>query len=297
MGKVEDAIILAGGRGTRMLPASLFMPKEMMPLVDTPVLNHLIWEASRAGATRVHLVLSPLKMGLLSNHLGNVPVNGPEVRVDLPREAVNLGLDGIEIFVHIQKSSKGVADAISVALPFVSGPFLVLLGDNLLMSEHLGPKYSGLSNASNASKMLVEQFDKSGLPCVGVYPVESDELEKYGVVGISEGLVTTIVEKPSKGNEPSNYILCGRYLMPENTQSIIDIYPVSKLGELQSISLLKHLIKNEGLKAVKLDHTQMYDSGEPISWLKSQVDHALRRGDIGSDFSYWLKNRMSSRED
>ena len=88
--------------------------------------------------------------------------------------------------------------------------------------------------------------------------------------------------------------MCGRYLLPENTAEILDLYPEGEHGELQSIALLRHLIENGGLEAVKLGGYELYDSGDPVTWLKSQVDHALRRVDIGDDFGVWLSKRLEN---
>ena len=96
MAKVEDAVILAGGSGTRMLPASLFMPKETMPLVDTPIINHLIWEAAKAGVSRVHLVLSERKYGILRDFIDNEVVHENSIRTDLPRDSLRTRFGRIE---------------------------------------------------------------------------------------------------------------------------------------------------------------------------------------------------------
>ena len=125
MARVEDAVILAGGSGTRMLPASLFIPKETMPLVDTPIINHLIWEVAKAGVSRVHLILSKRKQEILSDFISDEGIYGDEIRPELPRESLRLGLEGLEIIPHIQKSPGGVADAISTAMRSVEGPFLM----------------------------------------------------------------------------------------------------------------------------------------------------------------------------
>ena len=224
MAKVEDAIILAGGSGTRMLPASLFIPKETMPLVDTPIINHLIWEVAKSGVSRVHLVLSKRKYEILSDFILDEGLHGDEIRPDLPRESLRLGWEGMEIIPHIQKSPGGVADAISTAIESVKGPFLVLLGDMLLVEEHFGPLHSGPSYASNASKELVSMFSRSGLPAVGVCPVGREELSNYGVVEISNEKVKSVVEKPDIESAPSEYVLCGRYIFPENTGEILEMY-------------------------------------------------------------------------
>ena len=292
MGSVGHAIILAGGVGSRMLPASLYMPKEAMPLVDTPILNHLIWEASIAGASTIHLVLSKTKKEMLERFLEEGDVYGRDIRPDLPRHSLSLGLDGLEVITHVQDVAGGVADAISVALQRVNGSFLVLLGDMLLQNNHVSPKFAGPEFASVASKRLVEEFEKSGLPCVGIRSVNIDEVSKYGVVEMSENMVRDIVEKPTESEAPSNYILCGRYLLPEDTMQILEEYPISEYGEMQSIMLLRHLMKNNGLKAVDLSEMEMYDSGDPLSWLKSQIDHALRREDLGFQVREWVSKRI-----
>jgi len=123
MGKVREAVILAGGTGSRMLPASLIAPKEAMPLVDTPILNHLIWEVAKAGVIRIHLVLSEWKKNLLQGSLDGSNNFGAGVRPDLPAEALKLGLEGVEIIPHIQQEPGGVADAISVAISHIEVHF------------------------------------------------------------------------------------------------------------------------------------------------------------------------------
>ena len=290
---IRDAIILAGGLGTRMLPASLYSPKEALPLIDTPILNHLVWEAEKAGATRVHLVLSKRKREILDDFLEGKSINFDGIRTDLPRDSLRLGTGGIEIIPHVQIDAGGVADAISVAINYVDGPFLVLLGDMLLMEGNFSRSESGPDYASEASKKLVSAYQENSLPCVGVCRVGEDEVSNYGVVEISGDMVVGITEKPSREEAKSDFVLCGRYIFPENTSSILEGFPLSEFGEMQSIYLLNHLIDNGGLNAVRLEGMEMYDSGDPISWLKAQIDHALRRVDVSSDILVWLNERLS----
>jgi UTP--glucose-1-phosphate uridylyltransferase len=295
MTKVTDAVILAGGRGTRMLPATLYMPKEALPLVDTPILNHVIWEACRAGVDRIHIVLSESKKALLAGVLGHSgPLYGEDVRPDIPRVSLSGHAGNIELLMHVQKRPGGVADAIATALHAVNGPFLVLLGDNLLISEHHGPAYSGPEHASMASLELVERFAQTGLPSAGVLNVPKGELSKYGVADLKEGLVKSIVEKPAPSDAPSPYVLCGRYLLPENTAELLELVPESEYGEMQSIALFEHLINHGGFEAVRLEGYELYDSGDPVTWLKSQIDHALRREDMSEELLSWLRERTVS---
>lgn len=292
MAEINDAVILAGGGGTRMLPASLYAPKETLPMVDTPIINHLIWEVAKAGISHIHLVLSLRKKEMLNEFLANGIVHGNDVRTELPRDSLKLGVEGVKITPHIQETPGGVANAISTAIGHIDGPFLVLLGDMLLLDKHVGPKYSGPEFASSASSRLVSKFENTGLPNVGICSVESNEISKYGVVGLSDGMVVEIVEKPALEDAPSEFVLCGRYVMPENTQEIIEQYPISEFGEMQSIKLLNHLVENGGLQGVKLDEMKMYDSGDPLAWLKSQIDHGLNRRDIGDNLEKWLRERL-----
>ena len=290
---VSEAVILAGGLGTRMLPASLYSAKEALPLIDTPILNHLVWECARAGVKRVHIVLSQRKKDLLDGFLRGEVFGYDGVRPDLPRNSLALGTEGMEIIPHVQLSPGGVADAISVALENVESEFLVLLGDMLLMESHFGPTEAGPENASGASKRLVDAFEKNGLPCVGLFEVEDEEVSKYGIAEVSNGMVMGIEEKPEETRAKSNYALCGRYIFPKNTKGILERFPVSEFGEMQSILLMNYMIENGGLNGVILEGMEMYDSGDPVSWLKSQVDHGLRRQDTSSDLLEWLTNRLS----
>ena len=160
------------------------------------------------------------------------------------------------------------------------------------MERHVGPNNSGTDHASSVSRDLVSLFSKTGSPVVGVCPVKMEEVGNYGVVDISDEMVNRIVEKPNMESAPSEYVLCGRYIFPENTKEILELYPIKEFGELQSIEILNHLIKNGGLRAMKMHNVRMYDSGNPLSWLKSQIDHALRREDIGSSLKMWMREQV-----
>jgi UTP--glucose-1-phosphate uridylyltransferase len=286
---IKDAVLIAAGRGTRMLPASLFSPKETLPLVDTPILNHLIWEAERAGATRLHLVLSDRKAQQMESFLRKRESGLNEFRPDLPDEALSLGTAEIEIIPMIQSSPNGVMDAISTALEGIEGAFLVLLGDMLLMDAHLGPRFSGPEFASSASEKLVLAYENNGLPCVGVNRVEPDEATNYGVVEVIEGKVVSIIEKPALGETTSNLILSGRYIFPAGTQDLIERFSLEEYGELQSIEILRYLSARGGLNAVDLSGMKIYDSGDPLSWLKSQIDHALNREDMSGEIRDFIR--------
>tara|TARA_Y100000814_G_C11976535_1_gene279952 strand:- start:9 stop:506 length:498 start_codon:yes stop_codon:yes gene_type:complete len=162
----------------------------------------------------------------------------------------------------------------------------------IIIDRHVSPKKSGVKDASGASLELVKLFERTGIPSVGICPVDSENISKYGVVRLSGNQVFEIIEKPSESEAPSNYVLCGRYILPSNTEEILQKYPISQFGELQSIHMLNHLIEEGGLMAVRLDEMKMYDSGDPLNWLKSQIDHALRREDLSDELSEWIRSRI-----
>jgi UTP--glucose-1-phosphate uridylyltransferase len=166
------------------------------------------------------------------------------------------------------------------------------MGDMVILDSHIGPRLAGPENGSTASSLLVEEYGNSGLPCVGVSPMPVEDLCNYGVVRIQGGEIVEIIEKPAIKDAPSNLVMVGRYILPKETSEILEIYPLSKSKDLQSIHLLSHLIENGGLRAIEFNDMKVYDSGNPISWLKSQIDHALEREDLRYDLANWLTSRL-----
>ena len=285
MGLVKHAILVAGGLGTRMLPASGAVAKEMLPLFDIPAMTHLALEAVQAGVENIHIITSPKKD--FSNYLEDKTWL-LEKRSDIKNELLN-PFSEIKVLVHTQEVPLGLGNAISQALDDIDGPFLVLLGDNLLIDSHTTCKDF---IPSNASKKLVQAYQESNIPCVGLFQVSDEEVSNYGVVDLEGDLIRRIVEKPTKENAPTNNVLCGRYLFTEDTKELLERFSVEEYGELQSIEIQKHWMKGLGLRGVTLDGFQWYDSGAPLPWLKAQIDHALRRKDVSEDLLDWIKNRI-----
>tara|TARA_Y100000589_G_scaffold207952_1_gene196113 strand:- start:3797 stop:4657 length:861 start_codon:yes stop_codon:yes gene_type:complete len=286
MGTIRDAVIVAAGLGTRMLPTSAYIPKELLPLVDLPGMHHLIHEAKHAGCDRIHIITSPAKdfTSLRENLNARYSMHAKD------NDHLN-PLDGVEVFFHIQHEQKGLGHAIMMAKEAIVGPFLVLLGDNILTSNH-----ASLTEfqPSNVSKKLVQLFEKHGQPSASVYNVGTVGVSNYGIVSMNEGKIVSIVEKPSKEETPSTYALCGRYVFAKDTFELLDHYSVEEYGELQSIALMKHWMDSGHLHAHVLpDSVSWYDSGLPFEWLKSQIDHALRRPEYAEELQAWLNERLA----
>ena len=283
MAAVEDAVLVAGGIGSRMLPASAAIAKETLPLVDIPALTHLAREAVAAGAKRIHIISSPTKdlNGVLKD---NSWLN--DKRPDLDAEILSPFCD-VEVLVHVQKVANGFGDALSCALHAIKGPFMVLLGDNILLDTFSsGTGYI----PSNASRILVEEYQRTNRPCVGLAAVSDPQ--NYGVVSMDGDYVREIIEKPDPENAPSNLVLCGRYIFTEDTSELLSKYSFEEYGELQSIAIQQHWMKHDGLVGVELADFQWYDSGSPLPWLKGQVDYALRREDMRDEIREWLEERL-----
>ena len=283
MAAVEDAVLVAGGMGSRMLPASAAIAKEALPLVDIPALSHLAREAVAAGAKRIHIITSP-KKDLSQLLKDNSWLH--DTRPDLSAELLS-PFNDVEVLVHVQEVPKGFGDALSCALHAIDGPFMVLLGDNILLDS-----FNSTSNyiPSSASKKLVEAYLRTGLPCVGLAAV--NDPENYGVVSMDGELVKDIIEKPVREDAPSNLVLCGRYVFTSDTSKLLSMYDYEQYGELQSIAIQQHWMQNEGLVGVELKGFQWYDSGAPLPWLKGQIDYALRRGDMSDELRSWLTDRL-----
>jgi UTP--glucose-1-phosphate uridylyltransferase len=285
MDVVRDAVLVAAGLGTRMFPSSAYQAKETLPLVDVPLLTHLIMEAKAAGITRFHVVTSPVKSfeSMLEDkqHLH-------ALRSDLERSLFHI-TEGLEVHTHLQLEPKGVGNAIEAALGAIDGPFLVMLGDNLMMDVHAPTTAYA---PSMASKHLVDAFAAHGEATVGLMEVAEHEVSHYGIVALNGSKITDVVEKPSTEDAPSRLAMCGRYVFPATTSKLLEMHTYERHGELQSIALQQHWMSEGTLHGVVFEDTQWYDSGSPILWLQAQVDHALRRSDLHSEFRAWLEQRL-----
>lgn len=173
----------------------------------------------------------------------------------------------------------------------ISGPFLVLLGDNILTSNHAA---TTSFEPSSVSTDLVSLHQETGCACGSVYDVGPDSVNQYGIVSLDGDKVQSIVEKPNKEDAPSTLAFCGRYIFTEDFSALLDRFSVEEHGELQSIAILEHWMNEGKLRAHVLDSTvSWYDSGMPLVWLTSQIDHALRRPEYGDELTAWLAQRMN----
>ncbi len=285
MDPVRDAVLIAAGLGTRMFPASAFSSKESLPLVDVPLLTHLLFEAKEAGVDRVHIVTSPSKSfdSLLEDRRD---LHALRPHLD---ESLFHAVAGLEVHVHLQHRPRGVGNAIEAALHAVDGPFLVMLGDTLMMDMHAPVDDF---TPSGCSKQLIEAYMNTGEATVGLMEVDESVVSQYGIVALEGQRIHHIVEKPTLAAAPSRLALCGRYVFPKETENLLQTYSYEAHGDLQSIALLQHWMDDGTLHGIVFEEAQWYDSGAPLLWLKAQVDHALRRPDYRDEFIEWLRHRL-----
>jgi len=273
---VNEAVILAGGLGTRMMPANFYCPKEFLPLLGVPVMHHLVWEVMAAGVEVIHIVVSPEKRAFAEQM-----VRG---RGDLGAflgEMESFHIDPIPedicCKIHIQEKPLGVGDAISIACGDISGAFLVLLGDNAMIDPN-NVNNIGQMSGCLASKILVQRFEETGSPCVGAILVDPSSASNYGIIELENGCFARVIEKPEFGEQPTNLALCGRYVFPKNSSQLLKEVRNEDRLELQSVDFLNELSNMGKVEVVKLENIEWVDAGNIESWYTSELSIFQRSG-------------------
>lgn len=285
---IRKAVIPAAGLGTRFLPATKSMPKEMLPIIDKPVIQYVVEEAIASGIDDVIVITGRGKRAIedyfdaspeLENHLLS------KNKQDLLREIKDIS-SLADIHYVRQKEPKGLGDAVLKAEKHVGNePFAVLLGDDIIVSER------------PAVKQLIEIFGKVKCSVIGVEEVPSELLSKYGVVEVEQKpedlfSVTNLVEKPER--PPSNLAVSGRYIL---TSEIFDCIREGKPGyggEIQLTDALNLLLnlKEQRIYATKIEGRR-YDIGDKFSYVKAIIDFALERRDLKGEIEGYLREKLS----
>ncbi len=282
--KIKKAIIPAAGFGTRLLPATKSIPKEMIPIVDKPALQYVIQEAVEAGIEDILIITSRHKKAI-EDHFDNLPelenllehTNKTDALKEL-RDITNLA----NIHYIRQKEAKGLGHAVGCAKAFVGNePFAVILPDDII--------YSSVS----CLKQMTRMFDKYQTSIIGVQTVKENEVNRYGIVSgtkIDEKIykVNGLVEKPSIEKAPSNIAIVGRYIITPEIFNILENIPPGALGEIQLTDGLLELVKNQEMYAYIFDGKR-YDTGNKLGYLEAIVDFALKREDLRDEFKNYLK--------
>ena len=287
--KITKAIIPIAGRGTRFLPATKGVAKEMFPIVDVPVLMLILEECLYAGIKDVCLVLSKEK-GYVKNFFKKdlilEKILKETNKTDL-LERLNRILDNIKISFVYQGKRTGSAGALLPAKKWIKKqPFAVLYGDEL-----------NYTTKTSAIGQLVKAYEKNPGLIVGCQEVPQNEVHKYGSYKINKKLnnftytISALIEKPSLGEEPSCIVGLGRYIMPQNTFDYIkkQCKTTSTNEELKLTDTMDLIMKDIPSYAVIMN-SKRYDIGDKLGYLKAIVEYGLRDKNLGEIFGLYLKN-------
>ena len=285
MKKVRKAVIPAAGLGTRVLPATKVMPKEMLPIVDKPAIQYIVEEAAAAGIEDI-LIITNRGKGLLEDHFDRAPELERRLSGDPAKEAILNEIVGISklanIFYVRQKETKGLGHAIGCAREFVGDdPFAVLYGDDVILGE------------DPACGQLMRAYEQFGSGVVGVKEVSREAISRYSSLKVDHiqdnyFRCTDMIEKPKPGEELSLYSILGRCVLPPEIFDILDKTPPGAGGEIQLTDAMCTLARRDGMIAVDFTGTR-YDMGNKLGIMQASVEVALNHPEIGKDFRAYLK--------
>ena len=285
MKKIRKAVFPAAGLGTRFLPATKAQPKEMLPLVDKPIIQYVIEEAVASGITSILIVTGRGKNAIedhfdVSYELERLlELRGKTDLLDQVRSISSM----INVSYVRQGESLGLGHAVLMAKDLVGDePFAVMLGDDIIDSP------------VPCMKQMIDVFDRYGGPVIAVQQVPRDQISAYGVIdGVPEGesgrvyRIRELVEKPKKDEAPSDLAIIGRYILTPDIFESLAQTSKDRTGEIQLTNGLRHLLKSRPIYACEVKGVR-HDTGNKLGFLKAVVYFALRRPDLAGAFAEYL---------
>ena len=291
--KIRKAVIPAAGLGTRFLPATKTVPKELLPIVDTPIILHVIREAVAAGIEDIILIAGRGK-GAIEDFFDTsfelealLKKNKKDKLLAIVEEVQSLA----NIISVRQKEAKGLGHAVYTAKPIVgTEPFAVLLGDEIMVPHQEGDP--------SVTTQLVDVFNDQRISTVAVMEVEQEETAKYGIIAHEESAampmkVTSVVEKPNPAKAPSRWALPGRYVFANSIFPLLEDLPPGKNGEIQLTDAMTRLAESHGLLATSFS-AQRFDAGDKFGFLQANLEMGLRHPEIGTKLREYLLERVQS---
>ena len=282
--KIKKAIIPAAGLGTRFLPATKAMPKEMLPILDKPTIQYIVEEAARAGIEDIIIVTGKHKRAI-EDHFDNQKelemILQEKGKTDL-LEKVNYSTELANIFYVRQKEQKGLGHAIYSARQFIGNdPFAVLLGDDIVESEN------------PAIKQLMNTYEETGKSVIGVQEVDENETHRYGIIDPLEKTgrryeVNQFVEKPKQGTAPSNLAIMGRYVLTPDIFDYLANQDKGAGGEIQLTDAIERLNKDSQVYAYDFEGNR-YDVGEKLGFVKTTIEFALKDKEMNEALTRFIK--------
>ncbi|MBV1838977.1 UTP--glucose-1-phosphate uridylyltransferase GalU [Photobacterium ganghwense] len=298
MKKITKAVIPVAGLGTRMLPATKAIPKEMLPLVDKPLIQYIVNECIQAGIKEIVLVTHSSK-NAIENHFDT----SFELEATLEKRVKRQLLDEVQsicppdvTIMHVrQGQAKGLGHAVLCAKPLVGdAPFAVVLPDVIL------DEYTANQSTENMAAMI-KRFEATQASQIMVEPVPMEDVSKYGVVdcdGVSFGpgesqTLKAMVEKPAVEEAPSNLAVVGRYILSSTIWAKLAITPPGAGDEIQLTDAIAMMMAEEAVEAFHMSG-KSHDCGDKLGYLKAFVEYGLRHDALGGDFTQYLKSLMGS---
>lgn len=285
--KIRKAIIPTAGLGTRFLPVTKTVPKEMLPIIETPSILLIVEEAVRAGIEDIVLITGRNKTAIEDFFDRSYELEDTLLKTNKPEllERITRVQNLANVISIRQKRALGLGHAVLTGAPVVGAePFAVLLGDELMVTPE---------GEATVTGQLCDAYQKTGLSTVAVMEVDESELHKYGVIGYSEhheGIykVSTVVEKPEPGTAPSQLALPGRYVFDHQLFAHLKEIKPGRNGELQLTDAMNLLARGPGLCATHFRGTR-YDAGDKLGFLIANVEFGACHSEIGPAFRKYLK--------
>ena len=279
---IRKAVIPAAGLGTRFLPATKSMPKEMLPIIDKPVIQFVVEEAIASGIDDIIIITGRGKRAIedyfdtspeIEHHLFQ------NKKYELLRKVKDIS-SLADIHYIRQKEPLGLGDAILKAEKHIGNePFAVLLGDDIIV------------NKKSAMEQLIECYENADISVIGLEEVPLEMVSKYGIVEVEQQgdlfLVKNLIEKPDKEKAPSNLAVIGRYVLtPEIFDCIKEVNPGYN-GEIQLTDALNLLLDKQKIYAKKIEGNR-YDIGDQLSYVKAIIDFSLEREDLKNEIGRYM---------
>ncbi|HEV7643807.1 MAG TPA: UTP--glucose-1-phosphate uridylyltransferase GalU [Pyrinomonadaceae bacterium] len=283
--KIRKAVFPAAGLGTRFLPATKSSPKEMLPLVDKPLIQYVVEEAVASGVESI-LIVTGRDKSPIENHF-DISFELEQLLKEKGKtelfDQVRAISDIAKISYTRQKQARGLGHAIYQAKDFAgSEPFAVLLADDLVDAE------------TPALKQMIDVFEKYDAPVIATMRVEGEAISRFGVIDAEEiepnvFKIKDMIEKPALADAPSDLAIIGRYIFTPDIFAAIEKTTPGAGGEIQITDAMRLLLKERPFYAVKLDGVR-HDAGDKLGFLIATVEFALKRKDLGEDFREYLRS-------
>ncbi|MFE4350591.1 UTP--glucose-1-phosphate uridylyltransferase GalU [Peribacillus butanolivorans] len=291
MKKVRKAIIPAAGLGTRFLPATKAMPKEMLPIVDKPTIQYIVEEAVASGIEDIIIVTGKGKRAI-EDHFDYAPELEQNLmekgKVDLLNK-VQYSTNLANIHYIRQKEPKGLGHAVWCARKFIGDePFAVLLGDDIVQSE------------TPCLKQLINEYEETNHSIIGVQTVPNEETNRYGIIdpAFQDGRlyqVENFVEKPALGTAPSNLAIMGRYILTPEIFSFLDQQEAGAGGEIQLTDAIQKLNQIQRVFAYDFEGKR-HDVGEKLGFVKTTLEFALQNEEIKDELVEFLEQMVKKQK-